>query len=959
MANQKAELHNINLKTPEVNLNKYKSDIKPYSGFRKNNSPFYGNVLSPFYGKTFPAIGTNSYVTKDGYIYSLKNGNLVVQKDDDELELSNSNITRFIIRDTMLDSGNDNYPEILAYFHISGSTYEMLCASIEGDYAIINSDGTLKYEWPSTIIERYFPGEKVHFAMYNDYDGSYCFAVGNMAIFISPLGTILSSEQTYDRTAQVNYGCIIRDNRFVVCCNNGDASIIKVPTYSGGTVTWNLVTTLNLVHTNTTTYTDPAGSFKLFFNNSGRAVFTSREYKPESILPRTGKDITLVNNTTISIKVHSYITQIGTDTTQFNLLDTSFSQYSLSAVQGYDPKRSIYHPRRTETRVHTTTTYKKFLWWTYETIKNTWTEEIVLSEAWTEYFSKGYVPILLDGSNLKTYECAAVDETGHYKGGTFQNLGDNVRALFHGGELQGISIADDNETIGTLLCSMSEIDSNYPITVKKVDNVTYIYYKDARNWNLIKVTPDKTKASFKVLNDKYILLNYSNYYNCFNMEDRNWYHFGSDWNDRAIFTKKMAENADIQSFDAYTRNSDSYYFASAQGANYEALDTSIISTVFNAYAAYLPKAGEDIKVNVTAVGTPNGQDVDIYYGKTIDTGKAPPYQFSYDYSSYTLTKYINNRLIGTVYPLDFIMTPSIFATFVKGFINQGIIIDNGHSYIQVYANNIRPVYAINFVSQLEGITGAFIIQGQYYVIINGAIYRYTNGAVEAIVAIDNMRFVGNTPYMALFWSETNRSFYRFTGDNQLYPVVQADEVSEIKDTAFNPNTLSIYIITDVNILIISQDTLIKLPYTEFDRCFPLVHGAAFAGDNSTLEISYNKRDGYSRIPIDLETELYGYGNSVKAVNDCVYLRLYDADRGLGKVTITSETLNEGGKVSNKKEFNITPDMWDKVSNTIFLRYQPGNQDATGFSVHIISPFAIATMQISSQPETVQNSKNNM
>jgi hypothetical protein len=79
----------------------------------------------------------------------------------------------------------------------------------------------------------------------------------------------------------------------------------------------------------------------------------------------------------------------------------------------------------------------------------------------------------------------------------------------------------------------------------------------------------------------------------------------------------------------------------------------------------------------------------------------------------------------------------------------------------------------------------------------------------------------------------------------------------------------------------------------------------------------------------------------------------------GKVIVSSETLNEHSRLSFKKEFNITPDMWDKESKTIFLRYQPENQAATGFSVHIISPFAIATMQISSTPETVQNSKYNI
>lgn len=961
MANQKAELHNINLKTSEVNLNKYKSDIKPYSGFRQNNSPFYGNVLSPFYGKTFPAIGTNSCVTKDGYIYSLKNGSLFVQKDDEELQLSHAQAqnSRFIIKSTMATSGNSTYPTILGYFQVSND-YKMLCTSNEGVYAIINSNGTVLHQWSSATESRYKPSEKVHFTEYAEDDNTYCFAVGPYAYFVRPSG-VLTRDTTLDRTLNVSFGCVRDSGHFIICRRNNNTNKSDILTTNiAGSPYVTKVTTVRVNYNNT--YQDYTGtSFSLFFNKNRSVSFTSKDWLiANEGFTLTGNNVAYVNNTTISINRQIRYTST-TEVINYDNLSSIFSNYGNFSLLGYSSHATMHHPALTKGQKYI---IKEILRWKGEDYKVT-KKEVTATEdvaAYDEQIPRGYHLCYLDADNQKWYKDVPITAANVYPGGVFSTIEDNVRSLYHGGELVGISIANDKETIGTLLCTMSEIDSNYPITVKRVGDITYIYYKDTSAWNCITVTPDTTKANLKVLNDEYLLINTTDYYNCFSIESRDWYHYGSDWNDRAVFScdNNTAEAFyNIADLVSYKNSCESYYFASAQAANYEALNTPFISTIFPSYAGFFLKNFTSFNCNIVGGGTPNGQDIDVYYGKNADYGSAPIYVASYDYSLNKLTKYTNNKLDNTNYAFSFTLTPSIFAEFIKGFINQGIIIDNNHSYIQVFVNNIKPVFAINFVSQLEGITGAFIIQGQYYVIINGAIYRYTNGAVEAIVAIDNMHFVGNTPYMALFWSETNRSFYRFTGDNQLYPVVQADEVSEIKDTAFNPNTLSIYIITDVNILIISQDTLIKLPYTEFDRCFPLVYGAAFAGDNSTLEISYNKRDGYSKIPIDLETELYGYGNSVKAVNDCVYLRLYDADRGLGKVIITSETLNEGGKVSNKKEFNITPDMWDKVSNTIFLRYQPGNQDATGFSVHIISPFAIATMQISSQPETIQNSKNNM
>jgi hypothetical protein len=543
------------------------------------------------------------------------------------------------------------------------------------------------------------------------------------------------------------------------------------------------------------------------------------------------------------------------------------------------------------------------------------------------------------------------------------NLSHNVRALYNnGGILTGLSLAQDNYTIGTLLCGMTEISGEYPIDISSYNNITFITYHDRNKWVRIKVDPAKTNASMKVLNNEYILLNIDGYYNCFGIKDKRWHHYGSDWNDRMIVTASSDSGA-IATWSSYIDNTEQYYFASAIAAGYASLDTSFISTLFPSYAAMLPKNITSLNVEILNGGSPNGQDIDIYFDKTADYGAAPRYRYSLDFSSigvYTGThKYTNNRLVNTIYNHEFTLIPSIFAEFINGFINQGIIIDNGHTYMQYFINNTKPLYAINFVTQLEGTTNAFIIQGQSFVIINRSIYLYSNGTVSAVVNIDNMQLVGYNPYMALFWSATNRTFYKFTGDNILYPVIQADEISEIIDTSYNPNTLSIYIITDTCILIVAQDYMVKLPETEYNRVFPLKSGVIFTSAGKSLELSYNDISGYTVKPIELETELYGYGNSVKAVNDTVYLRLFSINKKSGKVKISSETLNETSCIADTKEFNVTPDMWDKESGTLFLRYQPKNQAATGFSVHITSPFPIATLQIGSTPETEQNSKYNM
>ena len=116
MANQKAELHNIPLKTADICLNKYNHDIKPYVGFRKNNSPFYGNVLSPFYSKERSGLGDKSYVTEDGDIYSIKDGSLYLARGSTEVMLNDSTDTKYITKEAIDVSNNSDYPTVLAFF---------------------------------------------------------------------------------------------------------------------------------------------------------------------------------------------------------------------------------------------------------------------------------------------------------------------------------------------------------------------------------------------------------------------------------------------------------------------------------------------------------------------------------------------------------------------------------------------------------------------------------------------------------------------------------------------------------------------------------------------------------------------------------------------------------------------------------------------------------------------------
>lgn len=948
MANQKAEIHTINLKTQNIDLNQYKGNIQPYDGFSKYNSPYYGNTLSPFYARKYGGLGKNTYVANDGTIYSLVDGKFTLTADNKTTTLTD-NTTKFLTKREIIVSGNTGYSNIIGFFQV-GNEHKMLCTSNEGKLAIINSDTTVYAEFNVTT----YPNEKIHFTEYNPTANSYCFAIGTALYYVSANKVISSIGSPTDRTINYSFGCIVQDGHFIICRYNNYTNKSNIYTTTDGSNPFTQVSSIVIDGTTVSNTEWPC-----FFNKDKKMMWFSSSVVIGEQIPIITNSISITSSTTLSTTIKTYISK---GVTSLDMLWNNFSNTSNIAIIGTGGSYTIYHPevwgKKTEAITIPTVVKEPGL----DNYK--WVDEIVyvevdavIREAYTETVNN-YNITLYDTTNETGFTNVPIGGNNGYLGGYYTNMGNNVRALYHGDELQGLSIARDNLTVGTMLCTMSEIDVNYPITVSNHGNTTYIYYKDSRTWNYIRASSDTDEATLKVINKQYILLNTIDYYNCFNTADGKWYHFGSDWNDRAVFTSSTAADGPSD-INQYKAAQESWYFASAQGANYENLGTSFIATIFPAYAAYFSKTAENMQCHLLAGATPNDQDIDVYYGKNSEYGNVPLYRYSVDYNSNTTVKYTNNKLENTNYAFSFTIIPSIFARFIDGFINQGIVIDNNHSYLQIYVNNTKPIFAISFQSQLEGVTAAFIIQGQYFVVINNCIYKYTDGRTTALVNIGDMEFIGNNPYVALFWSSTNRTIYRFAGDNNITPIMQANEISKIVYTSFNPNTLSIYIITDRCILIYGQDILIRLPYTQYDTCFPLTDGAAFSGEGETMEISYNPKDGFEILPIEIETELYGYGNSIKAVNDTVYIRLVRNTIDEGVVTVQVDTLNEISSISDSKEFHINKSMWDKQSNTIFLRYQPKAQAATGFRVRIKSPFAIATLQIGSTMETVQNSKFNL
>ena len=95
MANSRSNIYPVQLQGAELNLNKLDAEIKQYSGFNKNNSPFVGGCLSNIFTKEMQMPGGNAdniFVDYNGDIYRVdetglyKNDTLIFAKEGEALE---------------------------------------------------------------------------------------------------------------------------------------------------------------------------------------------------------------------------------------------------------------------------------------------------------------------------------------------------------------------------------------------------------------------------------------------------------------------------------------------------------------------------------------------------------------------------------------------------------------------------------------------------------------------------------------------------------------------------------------------------------------------------------------------------------------------------------------------------------------------------------------------------------
>ena len=138
------------------------------------------------------------------------------------------------------------------------------------------------------------------------------------------------------------------------------------------------------------------------------------------------------------------------------------------------------------------------------------------------------------------------------------------------------------------------------------------------------------------------------------------------------------------------------------------------------------------------------------------------------------------------------------------------------------------------------------------------------------------------------------------------------------------------------------------------------------GDNSWSDgnktWSYYKTDTeQERVPIELETLWFGDTATRRLMKvTCLYIELYDDNYAPGKFEISIDSLMNNTVSTKKQVFNVKSSDYDRVTKTVYIRFQPSVQNCSAFKLNIKSELPIKRLAAEYTPEDViLISKNNI
>lgn len=528
----------------------------------------------------------------------------------------------------------------------------------------------------------------------------------------------------------------------------------------------------------------------------------------------------------------------------------------------------------------------------------------------------------------------------------------NYRLLYTNGLPSGISYGDEDYR-GTLLSEWYTVSGLFDMATSTT-SAAYLNTSD----NMVHIiTLNTGTPTYQFIENRYIVINTSSYFNCYDTYLNKIYHYADDFNNRILAGSSSTDDIDS--------TSEQLNMVSAVNANYEITRVAITSIGINPQQLSLIIKDHETFISCQSPVSNNTMDVDIYYGEA--TSAYATYYISAKVSD-TILKYANPDLKGAYSPIttsgNVMYSPSIFTEYIRSYTNNDMVLSNGTGYTLIYSGT-TPILGYYLLSGLDNVSTLFIIQSIYYAIVGSKIVRltYNNGVIASnstVADISGMQYIGSLPDKALFFGLMNKTIYSFTGDCILSPIYEANKIESIYNTYYNTATQSIYLPTDSGLYIINTQSMFRLNATGITNIFFNGTNAAVVMGSSVLYISYYYQTDYSKVPIVLTTQFYGAGNEAVSKVDAFLIRLYNNGvQENGTLTISATTLTDGGFATDKKTFNIMARDWDSTTGTIYLRYQPKYMASVGVSLNLTSSFAISSITANYTTDTEQISRFNI
>ena len=474
------------------------------------------------------------------------------------------------------------------------------------------------------------------------------------------------------------------------------------------------------------------------------------------------------------------------------------------------------------------------------------------------------------------------------------------------------------------------------------DNTGIVYTDPSGNkW---KLTIYHNAVAQYTVDDDYIYFNTTSYENTYSFKEDKMFCRSDDYNDRVLLAGPTGDNG---------------LYVSAYKSNAQVMNYSGFATVYPEVENQLGSTYKKLEVNDL-----NQHPIEIF--TPLEAGGVAYYKHSITFAQNSTTTYDISQeatLDGTMYPIsedgNTLYNTPVLMEISDTYINEKIGSIGNYSYILAKSQRQENICGY-YEYTLSEISKIFITQGSFYGITDRFIFDLSivNSQLQINRVVANkldLIFLGAFPNTALFYSKLDKSIYAFTGDAILTKLKEAYRINEIYSTYCDPSRLTMLIATDIGTLVFYQNQTFLLDYVHTKDEIYYDDNTYIIGD-TFLSLSY--KPDYDIAPITLQTEYYGLGSSVKSVNDCVYIRLAKNGIGKGYLKITSYCLNEKTVESKTKTIDITDTMFDKLTDSFFVRYQPQNQSAAGFSVKIETTNPIISLSIGHTAEAVQNARIN-